>query len=261
MIRNRLAIAGLAAGLVGGGVAGAVLGVPALAGAQEEATTTTTVADPTTTTAADEVTTTTAAAEDEVTTTTAAGDDTTTTTAKPEDGAKGGHGKGDRSQHLKDALAPLVADGTITQAQADKIIAALQAAQPKGGEGRGGHGGHGFGFGFGRGFDLDAAASALGIDLDALRTSLKEGQSIKEIAAAQGVDVQQVIDSLTAQLKTKLDEQVAAGRITQDEANERLVKSVDALTRFVNGELPKFGGRDAVPAPDAPPAPEAPDAN
>jgi hypothetical protein len=253
MIRNRLAIAGLAVGIVGGGVAGAVLGVPALVGAQEDATTTTVADAPTTT--ADE-TTTTVATQDEVTTTTAVGDDTTTTTAKPEDGTAETP-KRDRSQHLKDALAPLVADGTLTQAQADKVIEALQNAMPKRGEGRGGHGGKGgHGFGFGRGFDLEAAASALGIDIDALKTSLKEGQSIKEIAAAQGVDVQKVIDSLVAELKTKLDEQVAAGRMTQDEANQALLRSADFLTKLVNGEMPAFPGRPGG-APDAPGAPDA----
>jgi hypothetical protein len=253
MIRNRLAVAGLVAGLAGGAVAGAVLGVPAIVGAQDDATTTTAVADETTTTV-DEPTTTVAEPDDEVTTTTEAADDTTTTTAKPEDDTDDGdevEKRGDRTQHLQDALAPLVADGTITQAQADKVIEALKDAMPKRGHGKG-HGKGGFGFGFGRGgFDLEAAAEALGIDVDALKTSLKDGQSIKDIAAGQGIDVQQVIDSLVAELKTKLDEQVAAGRITQQEANEKLLRSAAFLTDMVNGELPKFPGR-----PDAPDAPD-----
>ena len=92
-----------------------------------------------------------------------------------------------------------------------------------------------------RGFDLDAAASALGIDVDALKTSLKEGESIKDIAAAQGVDVQKVIDSLVAELKTKLDEQVAAGRITQDEANQRCSSRPTSSRRWSTASMPAFG--------------------
>ena len=49
-------------------------------------------------------------------------------------------------QRLQDILKPLVDDGTITQAQADKVIAALQAAGPMGGgmgDGMGDGGMHG----------------------------------------------------------------------------------------------------------------------
>ncbi|MGH9004335.1 MAG: hypothetical protein ACRDYV_14520, partial [Acidimicrobiia bacterium] len=68
MDKNRLAAFGLAAGLLGGGIAGIAFGAPGFAGAQTA-------------------------------------DSTTTTDSRP-----------DRSQHLSDALAPLVSDGTINQA-------------------------------------------------------------------------------------------------------------------------------------------------
>jgi hypothetical protein len=246
MMKQRLAIAGLVAALVGGGVAGVVF-VPSLVGAQDDATTTTTEKASTTTTEADDTTTT--EASDETTTTEA--DDSTTTTAPSTDDdadedAKDG---GDRTQHLQDALTPLVANGTITQAQADAVIEALKAAGPPDG-GHRGHGHHGFGFGFGRFGDLDTIASALGITTDELRTALEDGQSIKDLAAAKGVDVQKVIDAVVAEVKTKVDEQVAAGRITQDEADRIVLRTADALTSFVNGELPRFPGH--FDAPDAP---------
>lgn len=43
---------------------------------------------------------------------------------------------------------------------------------------------------------LDAVATALGITRDELRAAHESGQSIAEIAAAEGVDVQAVIDAL-----------------------------------------------------------------
>ena len=41
----------------------------------------------------------------------------------------------DRGKWMTDALAPLVQDGTITQAQADAVTKALQDAKPQGGHG------------------------------------------------------------------------------------------------------------------------------
>ena len=101
--------------------------------------------------------------------------------------------KPDRGQWAQDALAPLVANGTISQSQADAVIAALEAARPEGGPG--------FGHGFGHGADLEAAATAIGITEDELRTALQSGQSLAEIAQAHGVTPQAVIDALVADAK------------------------------------------------------------
>jgi hypothetical protein len=199
---NKKIAAGVLAGLLAGGAAGVTLGVPALSGAQES---------PTTTAPADEAP---ADAPDE--------------SARPE-----------RGQWLEEALAPLVADGTITQAQADAVIAALREAKPD--RGPGGPGGHG------RGFELDAAAAALGMAPDDLRTALRDGQSLAEVAQSKGIDPQVVIDAMVAELKTHLDEEVAAGEHTQEEADEFLARATERITALVNGEFPEgrpgFGGR------------------
>lgn len=141
---------------------------------------------------------------------------------------------GDRSSKLAETLQPLIDAGTITQEQADAVIAALEAARPEGGMGHGrGPGGPG-----GRGAGLDAAATALGVTQEELMTALKDGQSIAEFAAAKGVDVQTVVDAMVADVKTHLDEEVAEGDLTQAEADTRLAEVTEKITAMVNGEMP-----------------------
>jgi hypothetical protein len=111
----------------------------------------------------------------------------------------------------------------------------------------------------GGGRGLDAAAEAIGIDVDDLRTALRDGQTIAEVAAANGVDAQTVIDAMLADLGEKLAEQVAAGDLTQEEADERLAGAEAKITAHVNGEAPARpeGGR---PPRGERPAPEADEA-
>jgi hypothetical protein len=141
----------------------------------------------------------------------------------------------------KSALDPLVANGTITQAQEDAVIAALDAARPAHGlGGKGGH--HGFG-------NLSAAASALGMTEADLRTALEGGKSLATIAGENGIAVSKVVDALVAQLKTHLAEEVAAGKHTQAEADQILADAKTRIEAFVNGTAPAggpgfgFGGR------------------
>ena len=58
----------------------------------------------------------------------------------------------------------------------------------------------------------------------------------------QGVDVQTVIDAMVAQLKTHLDEEVAAGEHTQAEADQKLADATTRITEQVNNTMPT-GGR------------------
>ena len=191
MNQKRLAIAGMTGALLIGAGTGVVLNLPAGAGASgasvAAATTPSVPADPT----------------------------------ADGDGGHGGHGA-----MLADSLSKLVTDGTITQAQADSITAALEANRPagmpgdgmggpgmgrhhgKGGEGMGGPGKGGPGMGRGRGAGLEAAATALGITADELRTELQSGKSIADVATAKGVNVQTVIDALVAQAKTRITDMV-----------------------------------------------------
>ena len=104
---------------------------------------------------------------------------------------------------MTEALAPLVAAGTITQAQADAVIEALQAAKPAGG-----HPGHGPGIVHA---SIDTAATALGVTSEELRTALREGKSVADVATEKGVDVQVVIDALVAEAQERIATAVSDG--------------------------------------------------
>ena len=127
----------------------------------------------------------------------------------------------------------------ITKAQADAMKARVQAGEynffSRGG--KGGLGGHGHGPGFdgprgpGGAAVTDATAKALGLTSEALRTQLKAGKTITEIAAVQKVDVKTVQAAVIAAYKTQLDAAVKAGKLTQAQADERL-KTAQADPNF-----------------------------
>ncbi len=188
MKQKRLAIAGMTGALLLGAGTGVVLNLPSSAGASSSVVAAaTTPTDP------------------------AAPADSGTGTPTGTDA----HGPG---KFLKDSLAALVTSGTITQAQADAITAAVDANRPTGGPGVGdgdgdhagrGPGGPGMGRHGGRGgAGLDAAATALGMTPAELRTELESGKTIAQVATAKSVDVQKVIDALVAEATTRITDMV-----------------------------------------------------
>lgn len=135
---------------------------------------------------------------------------------------------GERGGWVTDALAPLVENNTITQAQADAVRQALLDAKPV----RGGPGP----------VRLEVVAEAIGIDADDLRSALRDGQTIAEVAEANGVTADAVVAALVAALEEHLDERVAGGDMTQERADEILAEAPERITAVVNGEAPA-GGR------------------
>ena len=112
----------------------------------------------------------------------------------------------DKATMLKARLQTLVDDGTLTSSQLDAVAAALEAARPMGGghEGRG----HGGDRGEKRQEMLTAAADAIGITADELKTAIEGGQTIAQVAEANGKSVQSVIDALVAQATTDLTQRI-----------------------------------------------------
>ena len=111
--------------------------------------------------------------------------------------------------------------GTLTQAQADAIRARLEAVDL---------GALWGGRGFKRGGESipgvkdamrDAAAQTLGITTDELSTQLRSGQTVAQLAQANGTSEQAVIDAALAAARTQLDQAVAAGTVTQAQADAK----------------------------------------
>ncbi len=209
-MNKRLAGTGLAIGLVAGAGAGLILEVSSSAGALSGAPVSAV-----------------AAAVAATSDSTVPGDTTAPDAAQP-----------DPSTRLQAVLQPLIDDGTITQAQADKVIAALVAAHPLGGHEGGPMGGHRGGPGGLIREGVDTVATTLGITADEVRTALESGQSLADLAVSKGKTAQDVIDALVAEGTTKINERVTAGDLTQAQADQMIAGLTTGITALVNSTPP-----------------------
>lgn len=146
-----------------------------------------------------------------------------------------------------------VIDALVTNITADlpeRITAAVN--QPGGPRGPGGPGGpdHGKRGHHGAKADLGVAATALGMSEADLRTALKSGQSLAQVAQSKNVDVQKVIDALVADAKARLAAKVQAGELTQAQADEKAANLTRRITDMVNrtGGAGPRGPRGQAPA-------------
>ncbi len=141
----------------------------------------------------------------------------------------------DHGQRIAEALHGLIDDGTLTEAQVDAVAEALQEARPERGEGHEGRnrGSRGRGFGEG-GADI---ADILGLDSSAVREAIAGGQTIADLAAEQGVDVQVIVDAIVDAAEERINGAVESGRIDQDKADEILTNAEQHAEDLVNGEL------------------------
>jgi hypothetical protein len=166
------------------------------------------------------------------------------------------------SQELEDAtkaaaldqVDQALEDGKLTQEQADALKERIESGEaplflapglfgfrhggPDGGE-------RGFGFGFAGpghhfffGDKLESSAEYLGLTQEELRERLESGQTLGEIAEAEGKSVDGLTDAILAAAKTRLDDAVAAERLTQDEADQIYDRLSSAIADLVEGKLP-----------------------
>jgi len=80
-------------------------------------------------------------------------------------------------------------------------------------------------------------AEVLGTSTDELRAALRDGQTLAEVADANGVDPEQVVEVLVDNGTERLDTAVAAGRIDKTTADEREANLSERAADLVNGEL------------------------
>lgn len=132
-------------------------------------------------------------------------------------------------------LDAAVAAGRIDAERAAAIRERIQAGEGFVGFGHG-SGFHGFGW-HGPGF-LAAAADYLGLDAQTVRDKLRSGQSLADVAKAQGKSVDGLKQAMLASVKERLDTAVKEGRLTSDQAKEILDRFQAKLDDLVNASPP-----------------------
>jgi uncharacterized protein YidB (DUF937 family) len=92
---------------------------------------------------------------------------------------------------------------------------------------------------------IAVAALTLGMDPDELWAALlEEGQTLAEIAKARGVDPQTIIDAIFAAETDVIDEMVANGELTDEEAVKLKTELKEAIRSFVEEGFPEFEDDD-----------------
>jgi hypothetical protein len=138
--------------------------------------------------------------------------------------------KGARGFDLAGTLAALVAKGTITQAQADAVIAAADAARVAAEAARpakpmkGGHEAH-----------LAIISTTLGIDSATIKSRLAAGETLAAIAGAKK---DALITALVADETKRIDAAVTAGKLTAAQATTLKSGLVARVTDQVNNVRP-----------------------
>ena len=171
------------------------------------------------------------------------------------------------SDAINQTIDDAVKNGDLTQSQANaiksKVSSNANGNQACAGGLRGipGIGRGGFGpFPRGARVDLvtEETAKALGISTAQLQQDLRNGQTVQQLASAQGMDENAFRSKLASVTKADLDQRVKSGAITQNQENA-------TLQRIQSGPLPLWnaapphrgfgpkGGPSPAPSPSATP--------
>lgn len=124
--------------------------------------------------------------------------------------------------------------------------AALAAPGDGQAEGCGPRGGHGL---------IDTAAEVIGITPEELIAELRDGEdlSIADVAANHDVSADSIVEAVVTQASERLAEMVDSGRLTQEEADEKLAEIEQRVTERINqpftlppeGQRPQRDGNDS----------------
>ncbi len=133
------------------------------------------------------------------------------------------------------------------------MIDALQAAAPQGGPGGPGRPGP-------KGPGFAVVAETLGLTEEEVRQAVIDGQTLAELAAANGSSAEELVDAILADIKSHMDEKVAAGDLTQEEADAKLAEAEERVAEFVNNTKPPIGpgGQGGPGGPGRPGGPGGP---
>lgn len=90
---------------------------------------------------------------------------------------------------------------------------------------------------FGHGELLSVAAETIGVSEAELLASLRDGDTIAEVAEANGVEAAAVVDALASAAEERLDAAVDDGLLSEEEAEERKDELRDRVEALVNREI------------------------
>lgn len=139
-----------------------------------------------------------------------------TTLASADDRMGGREGKG-----INSLLSTLVTNGTITQSQADAIAKAASELRGSAMEMKKSYRD-----------SLDAViSSTLGISLDTVKTRMKAGETLAQIA---GSKKDALIAALVAEINKQIDAAVTAGKLSATQASAEKAKTTERVTNMVN---------------------------
>ena len=133
-----------------------------------------------------------------------------------------------RGRILNQGLKKVVKDGKITEDQATAVRDAVKDRAKLAGKR----------FAKAHTRTVEAAAQAIGITPDELRTALKGGQSVAQVAQSKQVDPQKVIDALVSAGTARVDQAVTAGKIKAERAAKIKERLPQAAAKIVN-RVPK----------------------
>jgi len=141
-----------------------------------------------------------------------------------------------QKQVATERVEQAVADGRITQAEADDMLERVESGERVGPGHGGGPGGPGGG-------PINGVAEDLGLDQDALREALRDGQSLAEYAESQGATRDQVVAAIEASLIEKAEERGI--ETDAEELSSRAESIADGEGRGGPGPGGPFGGPPA----------------
>jgi uncharacterized protein (DUF433 family) len=149
---------------------------------------------------------------------------------------------------LDDVVDALVA---AAREQADERIAQLEESLPEalesGSFGLGRRMGRGGFRGPGGGAHAEVLAETLGLTVEELVEAVSGGQSIAEVAEAQGVDLDTIVDALVAAQSERLQQAVEDGRITQEQADEHIAQMEEHIRQMLESGAGMFGNPPCRP--------------
>jgi len=83
---------------------------------------------------------------------------------------------------------------------------------------------------------VNVVAEVLGVDTDEVFAALEGGDTLAEFVASHGGDVEDVVDAFVAERQNALDQAVADGRLTEEQAAARVEHMRAQVTSALQGE-------------------------